>query len=329
MRKIVFDFNDIPKTDNEHEPQETSSKKIRTTQEDMYKYISNIMKSQETRVGLGIHAVRKEKVNGQPVSEILNKICENGLDIKKGSSVLATVSSLGISTDLKNHQKEAIQNYRLGSEMAESGVIVLVPTILEGNGEQLFVGFPGMDTTAVGNNHKTTCILDQLCCGNNDYGEVPKEFILGYFTEENGERKFQKNSNHFLEMTDEEKGIYIKSLSDRLTQQQKQISEAVIARDMTKLEQLSLEICGNPNGTIGDNTVIQNAMLYLSRDIGQFEQIHDDNNRSDSKKGKHRILLDTYRNEELKQGDLDNAYATISKTKDERERTYIKRRYTN
>lgn len=139
---------------------------------------------------------------------------------------------------------------------------------------------------------------------------------------------FKKNSNHFLEMTDEEKGIYIKSLSDSLNQQQKQISEAVIARDMTKLEQLSLEICGNPNGTLGDNTVIQNAMLYLSRDIGQFEQIHD-NNRSDSKKGKHRILLDTYRNEELKQGDLDNAYATISKTKDERERTYIKRRCTN
>lgn len=57
MRKIVFDFNDIPKTDIEHEPQETSYKKIRTTQEEMYKYISDIMKSQESRVGLGIHAV--------------------------------------------------------------------------------------------------------------------------------------------------------------------------------------------------------------------------------------------------------------------------------
>lgn len=98
---------------------------------------------------------------------------------------------------------------------------------------------------------------------------------------------------------------------------------------MTKLEQLSLEICGNSNGTLGDNTVIQNAMLYLSKDIGQFDQIHDDNNRIDSKKGKHRILLDTYRNEELRQGDLDDAYTTIFKTKDERERTYIKRRYTN
>ena len=50
-----------------------------------------------------------------------------------------------------------------------------------------------MDTSAVGNNHKTTCILDQLCCGDNDYGKFPKEFILGYFKEENGERIFKKN----------------------------------------------------------------------------------------------------------------------------------------
>lgn len=39
MRKIVFDFNDIPKTDIEYEPQGTSNKKTRTTQEEMYKYM--------------------------------------------------------------------------------------------------------------------------------------------------------------------------------------------------------------------------------------------------------------------------------------------------
>lgn len=127
-------------------------------------------------------------------------------------------------------------------------------------------------------------------------------------------------------MTDEEKELFIEGLSDRLTEQQKQISEAVIAGNMEKLEQLSLEMCGNRDGTSGDNTVIQNAMLYLNRDIGHIEQVHQDGNKSDSKKGKHRILLDTYRNEQLKQGDLDNAYETLSKTKEERERTYRKRR---
>ena len=30
----------------------------------MYKYINDKMKSQDTRMGLGIHAVRKERVRG-------------------------------------------------------------------------------------------------------------------------------------------------------------------------------------------------------------------------------------------------------------------------
>ena len=192
MRKIVFDFNNIDKSELISEIQNTS-KRVKSNTEKMYEYIDKVMKSQ------------KEKIKGKSVDEVLRGICDGGLDIKKGSSVLATVSSLGVSSELKNYQREALKNYRLGSEMAENGVVVLVPTILEGNGEKLYVGFPGMDISAVGNNHKTTCILDQLCCGDNNYGEFPKEFILGYFKEENGERIFQKNMNHFFEMTDEEK----------------------------------------------------------------------------------------------------------------------------
>ena len=42
-------------------------------------------------------------------------------------------------------------------------------------------------------------------------------------------------------MTDEEKEVFIKSLSERLTEQQRQISKAVIDGDMEKLEQLSIE----------------------------------------------------------------------------------------
>ncbi len=251
MRKIVFDFNNIDKSELFSEIQNTS-KRVKSNTEKMYEYIDKVMKSQ------------KEKIKGKSVDEVLRGICDGGLDIKKGSSVLATVSSLGVSSELKNYQREALKNYRLGSEMAENGVVVLVPTILEGNGEKLYVGFPGMDISAVGNNHKTTCILDQLCCGDNNYGEFPKEFILGYFKEENGERIFQKNMNHFFEMTDEEKGNFIKSLSDRLTEQQRQISEAVITGDMQRLEQLSVEMYGNRNGGLGENTVIQNAMFYLT-----------------------------------------------------------------
>jgi len=159
MRKIVFNFNDIEGIEITNE-QQVSDRKKETTQKDLYESINDIMKRQSGKFGVGIHAIRKETVKGQDTSEILQKICDEGLKIKKGSSILATVSSLGVSSELRNHQKESIMNYKLGSEKAENGVIVLVPTVLEGIEEQLYVGFPGIDTSAVGNNHKTTCILD-------------------------------------------------------------------------------------------------------------------------------------------------------------------------
>jgi hypothetical protein len=318
MRKIIFDFNDTDKSVYISESQNTS-KKMKSNTEEMYEYIDEVMKSQKGKMGLGIHAVRKEKIKGKSVDEVLKGICDGGLDIKKGSSVLATVSSLGVSSELKNYQREALKDYKLESEIEENGVIVLVPTILEGNGEKLYVGFPGMDTSAVGNNHKTTCILDQLCCGDNDYGKLPKEFILGYFKEENGERKFQKNMGYFLEMTDEEKGTFIRNFSDRLTEQQRQISEAVITGDMQKLEKLSLEMYGNRDGVLGENTVIQNAMFYLNRNMGQIEQSKD-NVKSDIRKSKHRILLDAY--QDVKLSDLIGAKETLREGIEKLEKNY-------
>lgn len=318
MRKIVFDFNGIDNSELISEPQ-NMSKRVKLNTEEMYEYIDKVMKSQKGKMGLGVHAIRKEKTKGKSVDEVLKGICDRGLDIKKGSSVLATISSLGVSSELKSYQRKELKDYRLGSEMAEYGVVALVPTILEGNGEQLYVGFPGMDISAVGNNHKTTCILDQLCCGDNNYGEFPKEFILGYFKEENGERIFNKNMNHFFEMTDEEKGNFIKSLSDRLTEQQRQISEAVIAGDMQRLEQLSVEMYGNRDGVLGENTVIQNAMFYLNRNIEQGEQ-SGSNVKSDIRKSKRRILLDAY--QDVKLSDLSDAKETLREGIEQPQKNY-------
>lgn len=318
MRKIVFDFNGIDNSELISEPP-NMSKRVKSNTEEMYEYIDKVMKSQKGKMGLGVHAIRKEKTKGKSVDEVLKGICDRGLDIKKGSSVLATISSLGVSYELKSYQRKELKDYRLGSEMAEYGVVALVPTILEGNGEQLYVGFPGMDISAVGNNHKTTCILDQLCCGDNNYGEFPKEFILGYFKEENGERIFNKNMNHFFEMTDEEKGNFIKSLSDRLTEQQRQISEAVIAGDMQRLEQLSIEMCGNRDGVLGENTVIQNAMFYLNRNIEQGEQ-SGSNVKSDIRKSKRRILLDAYQDVNL--SDLSDAKETLREGIEQPQKNY-------
>lgn len=318
MRKIIFDFKDIGKSELRDEGY-NNSERAKPNTEEMYEHIDEIMKKQNSKMGLGIHAVRKEKIKGNSVDEILKGICDDGLDINNGSSVLATVSSLGVSSKLKDYQKEAIKNYRLGSEKAENGVIVLVPTILEGDGEKLYVGFPGMDTNAVGNNHKITCILDELCCGDNEQGKLPEEFVLGYFKEENGKKTFQKNMKHFLQNTDKEKGTFIKSLLTRLTEQQKQISEAVITNNMQKLEQLSVELCNNRDGVLGENTVIQNAMLYLSRNIEPTEKSNK-NIKGDTIRSKPRILLDAYK--DIKLSDLSYAKETLREGIEQPEKNY-------
>lgn len=311
MRKILLDYSNIDNSESTSEIRDNNSKVKKT--KGMYEYIDEVMKRQKGQIGLGVHALRKEKVKNKSVDEILKKICESGLDIKKGSSILATVSSLGVNSELKNYQKEALKNYRLGSEMAENGVIVLVPTILEGNGEELYVGFPGMDTNAVGNNHKTSCILDLICCGDNDHGMLPKEFILGYFKNENGKKIFKKNTKHFIEMNNEEKGNFIKELSDRLTEKQRKISEYVIAGDMENLEQLSIEMCGNRDGISGENTVIRNAMIYINKYAEKDE--HDESEKGNSRKIKPRVLLNAYKN--IKFSDLSEAKGVLrEKTKE-------------
>lgn len=322
MRKIIFDYKDITADNSElNIESRNTSKRENSNIEGMYEYIDKIMKSQKGKMGLGVHAVRKEKIKDKSADEVLKEICENGLDINNGSSVLATVSSLGVSSEFKYHQRKALEDYKLGSEKAKNGVIALVPTILEGNDEQLYIGFPGMDISAVGNNHKKTCILDLLCCGDKDFGEFPKEFILGYFKEENGEKIFQKNEKHFFEMTDEEKGKFIKSLSERLTEQQKQISEAVIAGDIQKLEQLSLEMYGNKDGALGEDTVVQNAMLYLDRDRSQLEQ-NVDNQQNSTRRVKRKILLDVH--QDVKLSDLKDAKDASREDIEEPEKNNIK-----
>lgn len=304
MRKIIFDFSEVEKIESDQ-----GTKPIAEKKEEMEEYIARMMKEQHGEVGLGIHAVRKEKVKGASVEDILKQICENGLEIKKGSTVLATISSLGVSSELRHHQKEALRQYKLGNEMADNGVIAMVPTVLEGNGQQIYVGFPGMDTSAMGNNHKKTCLLDSLCCGENEYGVFPKEFILGYFRNENGKRVFHKNEQHFFEMTEEERGAFIQSLFERLTEQEREVSEAVLSGNKKRLEELSMQRYGNTEGSLGEDTVIQNAMLYLDRQLEQTIPQQQDRRKS--------MLFEAYR--DVKRSDLQQAKAQLQEGLEDRQ----------
>ena len=111
MRKIVLDLKDIDKSELIDESQ-NNSKIVKSNNEGMYEYIDKVMKNQKGKMGLGVHAIRKEKIKSKSVDEILKGICDRGLDIKKGSSVLATISSLGVSSELKSYQRKELKDYR-------------------------------------------------------------------------------------------------------------------------------------------------------------------------------------------------------------------------
>ena len=64
MRKIIFDFNDVHKQELISESKNTS-KRVKSNTEVMYEYIDEVMKSQKCKIGLGVHAVRKEKIKGK------------------------------------------------------------------------------------------------------------------------------------------------------------------------------------------------------------------------------------------------------------------------
>ena len=56
MRKIIFDFSEVEKIESDQ-----GTKPIAEKKEEMEEYIARMMKEQHGEVGLGIHAVRKEK----------------------------------------------------------------------------------------------------------------------------------------------------------------------------------------------------------------------------------------------------------------------------
>ena len=56
MRKIVFNFNDIDKSESISERE-----RIKSITVGVYEYIDEVMKSQKGKMGLGVHAIRREK----------------------------------------------------------------------------------------------------------------------------------------------------------------------------------------------------------------------------------------------------------------------------
>ena len=215
----------------------------RITKDQLMDYIEEVIEKEP--YGIGIHGVSKSK-NGYSKQEILEKMIDEGIDINEGNSILATVSSLGISKNLSGYQKNIISTYHYGKEEGQYNLVVAVPKEIRTKGKSIYLGFPDPNTDTAGNQYKTTCVLDYLCCHDEKRGHIPKEFILGYYIadenqNENNNIIFQKNDRHYSNLSDDEREQFVNDLDKRLEGRYREISDAALSKDIATLERLEQE----------------------------------------------------------------------------------------
>ena len=229
MPKVLLNPNNVGKIDVEIKS-ENQSKKL---QHEMFDIINDIMKGRN--FGLGIHNTLKDET-------VVKEMVETGLKINENESVLSTVSSFGTKTDVEsNHLKQSILNYSWKKDdLSGYNIVVLVPAVIKNSlGEKLYLGFPPYDTSCSGNNYRTTCNFDNVCRGVGENGNVPSEFIWGYFKNENGTIKFEENPNYYSKLSKSEKDKVFEKCSTKIVGTNKQISDAVIEKDTETLRLLS------------------------------------------------------------------------------------------
>lgn len=98
-----------------------------------------------------------------------------------------------------------------------------------------------MDVECAGNNHRTSCVLDTACKNENGKGNIPKEFILGYYTQSDRKINFFENPDYYEFLPKEEKDKFFSEMDSKVTGKARKISDAVISGDINLLEQMSKE----------------------------------------------------------------------------------------
>ena len=235
MRKIILNENERKTIRGIEVDNGGKSESCRKSNSDkMFDYIENVMNGDT--YGIGIHSITKGNREGK-----LNSILENGIQLKENEGILSTVSSFGTNVKRKG-TRQNIVDYSWGDDEQKLNVIVLVPYIISNSeGKRLYLGFPSIDVDCAGNNHRTTCVLDTICKEKNGKGTIPKEFILGYYTQSNGKINFVENPEYYEFLSDEEKDSFFLQMDSKVTEKSRTISDAVLSGNVELLKQMSQE----------------------------------------------------------------------------------------
>ncbi len=131
--------------------------------------------------GIGLHGIDEERSHLGSVEAISKAIMDNGLKLGSGyRSINGNVKSLGIVGKDDESVLLGLENYAWGGK--QSNIIVAYPGVIENQyGEKLYLGFT---ESPAGYDQDTSCsMMDKAC---SELGYIPKEFILGYYSDSEG-----------------------------------------------------------------------------------------------------------------------------------------------
>ena len=201
---------------------------------EMFDYINQF--STKSGYGIGVHGTIDTK-------GLAAKIIDNGLEIDNHKTVLSTVSSFGIRDKVEDSRlQKSMLDYAWKKDQNYCNFVIMVPAVIQNSkNEKLYLGFPPYDTGCAGNDRRKTCPFDAVCIEETKKGLIPKEFILGYYKNKDGKVEFVKNENFYELLTEDKKDELFEFCKSRIKGKYKEVSDAVLNKDVQLLEEMATE----------------------------------------------------------------------------------------
>lgn len=193
--------------------------KRKLSKEEFIEYVSNTMSKGEFFVGA--HGSRGNE-------GILQKIVDEGLSLRTAgnqfSGMEGTVTSYGLNEDRSCIEEASEYTYD------RNGVIVSIPIALEHGENKTFIGYPEKTLKGLPKDQE-----DYKCCMTemfDNLGTVPTNFILAYYiTDENGDRTFILNEEHYLNLDSQRREQLYEEIMEKQSEDTKSEIERINAPD--------------------------------------------------------------------------------------------------
>lgn len=208
------------------------------------------------KYGIGVHSISSG--TDEQKEETTSDILKSGLNLPpRSQTILSTAISLGENQDSDTIAQEVIDYYY--GQGKKANVVLAIPEVIQSStGEKIFLGFPERNKKTSAQQYDAHCILDRICACLH---LIPKEFILGYYSETStGEKSFIPNTTHISQLTPVQIDELFSLLSSGMDFVTKKFNDSVSQRKISEIEQA--RDTWQKNGT---PTPLFDSLIHLSQ----------------------------------------------------------------